>query len=257
MLTDILASDVWDLCKISARMASAPFHAQKRELLEALGLATAVALSSTLDNSVRDGMNDLDEPWADVVSDIGYLYQDEYVTLGTASLFYACGAIQGNSKIRRIGMEIIEAHGIAAAGCGLLKSLAGRDRPGMEHGSYHFVGPNLHDRHQSFPSGDAMKAFTLSSVLSAEAKSIPVTILLYSLATTTAFQRLHADRHWLSDTIGSAVWGTTVGLGVVYLNHRSSRISGKSSSLSDRYCIHILPMNPASSVAGIGFTLSL
>jgi membrane-associated phospholipid phosphatase len=254
-LMDTLIFDGWDMCKITVRMASAPFHARRRELLEALGLVGAVALSSTLDNSVRDATKELDKPWANRVSDVGRFYQDKYVTLGAAGVFYAYGTLRGKREIRRIGVEILEAFEIGGAGSGLLKSLVGRDRPFVEHGHLHFVGPNRKDTHQSFISGDAMKAFALSSVLSAEAKSLPVAIVLYGLATTTAFQRLHKDRHWFSDTMGSAVWSSAVGWGVVYLNHRKDQESGKPSSGHPR--IHVTFTNLADSAPGIGLAIEL
>jgi membrane-associated phospholipid phosphatase len=220
---DTLIADGGNFGKMSLRMLLVPFHARGRDLLNAAGLATVVALSSTLDKSVRDGMNGLDRPWADAVSDVGRFYQNKYVTFAAAGIFYSYGALRGSPAVRRIGLEIIEAFEISVIGSSLLKHLVGRDRPFVERGAYHFVGPNANDNHQSFISGDATKAFTLSAVLSAEAKSIPVTILLYSLAAATAFQRLHTDRHWLSDTMGAAAWGTAVGLGTVYLNHRHDR----------------------------------
>jgi hypothetical protein len=101
-------------------------------------------------------VNELDHPWADAVSDIGRFYQNEYVTIGAAGLFYAYGTLRGQAKIRRIGTEIIEAFALSGAGSGLLKHLVGRDRPSVERGPYHFVGPNCHDKHQSFLSGNAI-----------------------------------------------------------------------------------------------------
>ncbi len=220
---DTLVADGRDFGLVSIQMLSAPFRATGKDLLRAVGLGAAVALSSTLDRPIRKQTKDLDCSWADVVSDVGRFYQNKYVTFGAAGAFYSVGALTGKPAFRRIGLEIIEAFEISVIGSSLLKRLVGRDRPYVENGEYHFIGPHSgnHD-HESFVSGDATKAFTLSAVLSAEAKSIPVTVVLYSLAMATSFQRLHTDQHWFSDTVGAAVWSTAVGLGVVYLNHHSA-----------------------------------
>jgi membrane-associated phospholipid phosphatase len=93
------------------------------------------------------------------------------------------------------------------------------------------VGFNSKDVHQSFPSGDVVKAFSLSTVLAAEAKSLPISLALYSLAAATAFQRLHRDRHWFSDTVSAAALGTAVGLAVVHA-HRSSANSGTAATVA-------------------------
>jgi membrane-associated phospholipid phosphatase len=84
----------------------------------------------------------------------------------------------------------------------------------------HFNGPTLDNGYHSFPSGDVTIAFAQSSVLASEISFWPATVALYGLAATTAFQRVHRDQHWFSDIVGGAVWGTAVGLGVVYVNHR-------------------------------------
>lgn len=228
--TDTLIADGIDVAKISARMWLAPFHATGKELLKAGGLATVVGLSSTIDCRIRERVTGLNGPWAEAVSDVGHFYQSEYVSLAAAAALYSYGWWRDNSVVRRIGLEVIEAFEIAELGTNLLKHLVGRDRPYVERGVYHFVGPNWgNNDHQSFVSGGVARAFALTSVLAAEAKSIPVTVLLYSLATATSFQRLHADRHWFSDTMGAAVWGTAVGLGVVHLNRRCDRTPARDS----------------------------
>jgi undecaprenyl-diphosphatase len=135
---------------------------------------------------------------------------------------YGYGLLADQSAARRIGLEIVEAYAIAGAGTQIVKHLMGRSRPYRDEGYLLFAGPILRNSRHSFPSGDVTVAFTLSSVLAAEAKSAPVTILLYGLASMTAFQRLHRDQHWLSDVLGGAAWGTAVGLGVVHM-HRKGR----------------------------------
>jgi membrane-associated phospholipid phosphatase len=220
---DTLVTDGRDVGLVSIQMLSAPFRATGKDLLRAVGLGAAVALSSTLDRPIRNRTKDLDCSWADAVSDVGRFYQNKYVTFTAAGAFYGLGVVSGKPAFRRVGLEIIEAFEIAVIGTSLMKRLVGRDRPYVENGEYHFVGPHSgNDDHESFVSGDATKAFTLSAVLSAEAKSVPVTVVLYSLAMATSFQRLHTDQHWFSDTVGAAVWSTAVGLGVVYLNHHSA-----------------------------------
>jgi len=250
--TDTLIADGRSFGEISVRMCLAPFHANGKELLEAAGLVGVVALSSTLDRQIRKDMSKLDRPWAETVSDVGHVYQSTYVTFAAATALYGYGWWRDNPAIRRLGLEVIEAFEISGIGTSLLKHLVGRDRPFVERGPYHFVGPNWDsDDHLSFVSGDVTKAFALTSVLSAEAKSVPVTILLYSLATATSFQRLHADRHWFSDTVGAAVWGTAVGLGVVHLNRRAAQTRVRFSANPSGGSINLAVVFRLSSVRSI------
>lgn len=250
--TDTLVADGRSFGEISVRMCLAPLHAKGKELLEAAGLIGVVALSSTLDRQVRKDMSKLDYPWAETVSDVGHVYQSTYVTFAAATALYGYGWWRDNPTVRRAGIEVIEAFEISGVGTSLLKHLVGRDRPFVERGAYHFVGPNWDsDDHLSFVSGDVTVAFALTSVLSAEAKSVPVTILLYSLASATAFQRLHADRHWFSDTVGAAVWGTAVGLGVVHLNRRDAQAPVRLSANPSDGSINLAVVFRLSSVRSI------
>jgi membrane-associated phospholipid phosphatase len=161
------------------------------------------------------------------VDDIGHAYQGVPVEAATAGALYAYGLAAHNSAVRRVSAEIVEAYLIAGGGTQVLKYAIGRARPFNNQGPSHFVGPTVHNRNHSFPSGDCGSAFAFSTVLTAESRSLPVGVILYSLAATTAFQRLNRDQHWLSDVIGGAVWGTAVGLAVVNMN-RKLVVSGKS-----------------------------
>jgi len=144
------------------------------------------------------------------------------VTFGTAGVLYAAGLITTEPSLRRTGQEVIESFCLAGLGSQVVKHTLGRNRPFTENGPYRFSGPNWKYNEESFPSGDTVVAFSLSTVLASEAKSLPVSIALYSLAAATAFQRLHRDQHWFSDTVGGAVWGTAVGLAVVRAHRRHS-----------------------------------
>jgi membrane-associated phospholipid phosphatase len=201
-------------------MLQTPFRGEAKDYAIAGGIVVGIAALSTLDRSVRNVADSSGGNWAENVADVGHFYQRTGLTFSVAGAFYVAGLLSNEPSLRRTGQEVIESFCIAGLGSQLVKRTVGRDRPGAENGPYHFAGPNWKDVHQSFPSGDTVVAFCLSTVLAAEAKSLPVSIALYSLAAATAFQRLHRDRHWLSDTVGGAAWGTAVGWGVVRA-HRS------------------------------------
>lgn len=188
-----------------------------------VGLIGAVALSSTMDNQIHSDVLEIDKPWAKTVDDIGHTFQQGYVIIGTAGALYGYGWLEDKPVLRRIGLEIAETYAIAGVGVQVVKHLTGRARPYQEKGHAHFLGPRMDNKNHSFFSGDASVAFGFASVLSAEAKSWPVTVGLFSLAGMTGFQRLHRNQHWFSDVVGGAVWGTTVGLGVAQLHSNTGK----------------------------------
>ncbi|MCX6600986.1 MAG: phosphatase PAP2 family protein [bacterium] len=219
-VTRTLAHDARQTGRVTWRLLQAPFRGDAEDYALAGGILMGIAALSTLDRSVRHVADSSGGQWAETVSDVGHFYQRTGLTFAVAGAFYAAGLLAAEPSLRRTGQEVVESFCLSALGSQLVKRTLGRNRPVAENGPYHFAGPNWKDVDQSFPSGDTVVAFSLSTVLAAEAKSLPVAVALYSLAAATAFQRLHRDRHWLSDTVGGAVWGTAVGLGVVQA-HRS------------------------------------
>jgi membrane-associated phospholipid phosphatase len=214
------ASDGCRTGRVTWHLLQAPFRGTAKDYAVAGGIVAGIAALSTLDRTVRHVADSSGGQWAENVSDIGYFYQRTDLTFVVAGAFYIAGLTTNEPSLRRTGQEIIESFCLSGLGSQLVKHMIGRKRPFAENGPYRFAGPNGNDMDQSFPSGGTGVAFSLSTVLSSEAKSLPVSIALYSLAAATAFQRLHRDRHWFSDTLGGAVWGTVVGFGVVRA-HRS------------------------------------
>jgi membrane-associated phospholipid phosphatase len=213
------AQDFRDAEHTAFSFLKAPFHASSGDLVLAAGLIGSVALASTMDRQVHDDVLEIDKPWAKTTDVIGNTFQSAYVVFGSAGALYGYGWLKDKPEIRRVGLEVVEAYAIAGVGVQVVKHLAGRARPYQNLGPSTFHGPRFDNKNHSFFSGDASVAFAFASVLSAEAKSWPVTIGLYSLATMTSFQRLHKNKHWFSDVTGGMIWGTTVGLSVVKLHH--------------------------------------
>jgi len=225
-----IRDDARDAAHVSWMMLRAPLRGDAQDYLIAGGIIVAVAGLSSLDRTVRTAARNNNPSWAETVSSVGKTWGGAEATGVVFVGSYGIGLISRSQSLRRIGLETAESFLLAGLGSQIIKHTLGRDRPYVENGPYHFVGPNLDNKHQSFPSGDTETAFALSSVLAAESGSVPAGVIFYSLAAATAFQRIHRDKHWLSDTVGGAVLGTAVGWGVIHY-HRKLKNSGVHSSV--------------------------
>ena len=194
---------------------------QRTKVFATAGLLCGIALSSLFDRAVNRRVKEWDGRWVNRTNTVGHLYQSPLAVLGTGGSVSAYGVLTGRAKAQRVGREIMESYAMAFLGSELVKHLVGRSRPYLNRGPFHFNGPALHIRNTSFPSGDVVAAFSMSTVLAAEIGSVSAAAVLYGLAALTAFQRISTNQHWLSDTVAGAVWGTTVGLAVV--NHHQTR----------------------------------
>jgi len=223
----MLKSDGQDTWKATWRVVGLPFHATSNEYLIAAGILGGAVLTCTLDRTMYKAVQRQKGHLVNTVNNIGHFYQGPQVNFGTAGILYASGLIAHNPDLRRTGAEIVEAVAISAGGSQILKFAVGRSRPYAGSGPFHFRfgGPIWRDEHASFPSGDVTAAFAFSSVLAAETKSWPISVALYALSGTVAFQRMEVRQHWFSDTVCGAVWGTAVGWAVVHVNRRLHQTS--------------------------------
>jgi membrane-associated phospholipid phosphatase len=130
---------------------------------------------------------------------------------GAALMGERAGEVEAYTMLEAAGFSLLTAEGLRVA--------AGRERP----------DETTHDNEwreggTSFPSLHATAAFAVGTVL-AESGSDDYRwirrILGYGMASATAYARLHANAHWLSDTVAGGVIGiTTAGFA---LNRRDQR----------------------------------
>jgi membrane-associated phospholipid phosphatase len=116
----------------------------------------------------------------------------------------------------------------------VLKSMIGRSRPFTNQGSSQFSPFTIDDARLSFPSGHTTVSFVMSASLCKVIDRWWADVLLYGLATGTAYARMHNDRHWLSDT----VLGAAIGYYAVQWVHDSD----KESDSVEKENMTILPL---------------
>ena len=76
----------------------------------------------------------------------------------------------------------------------------GRARPaGPELGNMDFKPFDPSPAFHAFPSGHSSVAFGISLLLAKRVYNVPLKILFYSLAGSTAISRMYSDSHWISD----------------------------------------------------------
>jgi membrane-associated phospholipid phosphatase len=119
---------------------------------------------------------------------------------------YGCGLIFNDSKIRNLGLQLIESCAYAGIVTSVIKSAAGRSRPYVGNGNMDWHPGKFNMDQTSFPSGHATLAFAISSVMADYFDNLYWKIGWYSLASLVGTARIYHDKHWLSDVVmGSAI----------------------------------------------------
>ncbi len=154
-------------------------------------------------------------PLGDALFGVARLYGERWVPVAIAVGLSVGGWIVEEEQLSRAGLAVGGATVLTAATVLGMKVALGRARPSVGAGSLVFRPPGWRDSYQSFPSGHAALAFTLSTALSQSFHLQPaVAGALYTLATLTALSRLYHRAHWISDVVVGAVVGYTMGWAV-------------------------------------------
>jgi membrane-associated phospholipid phosphatase len=160
--------------------------------------------------------------------DVPTLY-GETLTGGIAAAgTYAAGLLSGDAELRTTGRLLTEALLLSGSTALAIRMVAGRSRPSDNDGAWEFKGFRWDHYQEAFPSGHAMVAFAMSTVLAERIDHPAARVGLYGLAALTAAARVHDNRHWLSDVAAGAAMGFVAGLHVV--RREEEREQGKTTS---------------------------
>ena len=209
--------------------------------------------ANALDTAVRDHLRWTDHGGAAVtLSNVGAY---AVAPLVSAGLLAVAAAEQGDA--RRIGVDLlITAEAVALAGTlnQLVKYTAGRQRPYAHAG---VPNPDTRqgadDANLSFYSAHTSVTFSIATAAGTVARLhrsrwAPVIYIAgAAIGTATAYLRIAADQHYLTDVVTGAVVGSTVGIVVPYWFHRPREWNGGPS-------VVVAPMAIAGS-RGLGCTL--
>ena len=153
----------------------------------------------------------------DAVADYGNLFGSPGV-LALSAVLYGGGLLAKRPVIAATGLRGLEAIAVSGVVTGTIKGLAGRARPATspdDPGSFVLLrGMREGGDYQSVPSGHTTAAFAFATATYLEVKRRAprharwVGIAVYGSAVTTAYARMHDDRHWLSDVVTGAGIGS-------------------------------------------------
>jgi len=138
---------------------------------------------------------------------------DAEIAVVLAGGTYVVSRWAGSERGMRVASLSSEALLNAGLYSALLKAVAARTRPTSDHAGQFFVrNPGRDQEPTSFPSGHAMGAFAVASVLSWEFReSRWVPWAAYGTATLIALSRVGLGRHYPSDIVAGAVVGRSIG----------------------------------------------
>src|SRR6266545_2101256 len=199
---------------------TSPFHLHQSDAkwLAPLGLSTVALLATdrrTSGELVEHGDNLNRLRISKDISRLGALYS----TAGAAALMYFAGRATHNDRLRETGLLSVEALIDSNIVASALKTASQRQRPPEDHSSGEFF-----DGGASFPSGHAISAWSLATVIAEEyGHHRPlVQVGAYGLATAVSLSRYTGRKHFLSDVLVGSAMGYGIGRYVYHKHHDSA-----------------------------------
>jgi membrane-associated phospholipid phosphatase len=177
----------------------------------AAGLSVVAALDEPVQRFVQRHRSSALDDVASVFQQEGEPLYYAGVSLGVLGV----GLVTGDAGIERAGGRLVASVAISGIASQAMKHLIGRSRPNEDVGAFRFHPfTSLKDSagvetRGAMPSGHATAAFAVATSLADDIDSPVADVVLYTLATGTAWSRINDDRHWLSDTAVGALLGIT------------------------------------------------
>lgn len=188
---------------------------------EALGLVALTGITFVTDGSIRATIQGHNSRFRNSVADLGNAFGNARYVYPALLLGTLGGKVVGSSDLNRVSWRAFKSTALGGAATLVLKSLIGRRRPEVSPDDPYRFSP-ISFSFNSLPSGHTTTAFALATSLAMETKSDLPDIVLYGLAATTAFARMHVDKHWASDTL----LGAGIGILAARFVRRHDRLAG-------------------------------
>jgi hypothetical protein len=209
---------------------TSPFHwrGSDAKWLGPLGVSTMTLIATdrrTSGELVEHGDNPNRLRISRYISQLGSTYS----TAGFVGVLYLTGCATHNNHLRETGLLSAEALIDSGIVVTALKTASQRQRPAVDHSSGEFF-----DGGSSFPSGHAISAWSLATVIAQEyGHHRPlVQVGAYGLATAVSLSRYTGRNHFLSDVLV----GSAIGYGIgryVYHEHHDTALDARNEKQSN------------------------
>jgi hypothetical protein len=139
---------------------------------------------------------------------------------GLSAGLYFYGLLRSDDHSREAGLLSAEAVADSMAVDFALKYALGRERPFQGNGQGNFFHPGR----DSFPSGHAIAAWSMASVLAHEYPGLATKLGVYGLASAVSFARVTGRQHFPTDVVVGSALGWFIGDHVYKTRHREDQV---------------------------------
>jgi membrane-associated phospholipid phosphatase len=186
---------------------------------EVIGVAATTGIAVALDKSLRKDFADSAAGFGHTVTRLGNAQGSVFV-YPTLLAFAVAGKLLPSKGMYGVASRALKSVIVGGAVGMVLKFGVGRVRPNASPDDQLKFHP-VTIKDNSWPSGHTTVAFALATSFARETHNKIFDVAFFSLASLTAYSRLHDNKHWTSDVVSGA------GLGILaarFVHRREARI---------------------------------
>jgi membrane-associated phospholipid phosphatase len=204
--TSQLKSDINHILQTSRNYFSAPANFSSKDY-QTIGIVGAiVSASSFFDDDIKNFAQSNYDSSNFLLKNFDSFYHLEFMSVTSLGLFLY-GNLSNQKKARDLSFDLLTSSFLTSLTTIGMKSLFGRARPYTTDNQYDLKWFEFQDDFMSFPSGHTSLAFSFSTVMAEESKSLLWKSFWYSSAAMVGFSRIYNNKHWFSDVLMGAIIG--------------------------------------------------
>jgi membrane-associated phospholipid phosphatase len=196
-----LEHDFSDAFNGSVHVFSRPLHWKGNDWITFGSVLAGAAVITAFEKDVRSFFLKNQSKTADDFAKIGETYGSPLTVVLMTGGIYLFGNIADNQWARETAVILTATLLPGGIYQFAAKSSAGRARPYLELGNYHFEPFRMEEDYYSFVSGHTLAAMGISFVLANRIDNPIAKGFFYSLGVIGGLSRLYTDDHWLSDVV--------------------------------------------------------
>lgn len=152
--------------------------------------------------------------------------------IGVAALLWLGGRALKRTPLALLGLRAAEAIAVASAISGIVKCIAGRERPFVTPGEpwhWNFLRGWGDAHYYSMPSGHTTATIAFAAAIAvasarwARPSRVAMIVAAFAAVVVVGFARVYTDQHWFSDVVAGAVLGSTTGFLLARWHERHPR----------------------------------
>ncbi len=204
---DIWAHFKYDIVAMAGGFGNAfsrPFHWNKSDYTRVGATVLGVGILYLADDETSRFFMKSNKDVPKTLTKFGSYFGSPQINYGITGAVYVTGLITNSEKLRRTGVLMITAASTTGALQQIMKSAAGRARPGAGLGKNHFKPFGGDFMYRSFPSGHTVLAVTTTYALSKQFKNPWIKAGILTTGAIVPISRVLEGAHWFTDVVLSS-----------------------------------------------------